>query len=350
MKLFLKIHRKLNSVLSVSIVIPIISTLAFLVFIWLTIEFLTLNNLKINSASDYGNLLAGIFAFISVLFIAFTIKHQVDTTKLSRFEDHFFQLLKIQRENSQAISTNKKFGNNGFEFMLKEFKETLEIVRDFNFEYKTNSSSEPVSAKTKKHLDVNLSYLAFFYGIRTNKNDQIFSKCVSKNACYNQIDSEDLIKKLSSPNNSVSSPFLEGHQEILGPYFRHLFQSIKFINNQKSTFLSYKEKSKYVNLFRAQISTQEQMLFFFDSISELGSVWELSLPKKDINNHLITKYNLFTNIADSKIDEEEIRSYYPDIVLDREKKCIFDIINYDKKNQKQNRLTEKRKKLEKKYI
>lgn len=324
MKKFFKINNTLILVL----------LLAILIFGWLTLNIIYpgFSGFKINfaEASHYGNLLAGLFSFISVILIAFTLKHQSDTAKLSRFEDHFFQLLKIQRDNSQSISIDQIPGRKVFDSMLKEFRLALEIVKDFSVKPPKESAK---GKKEREKKEINIAYFAFFYGIQKKKPEQIFCKILNKYPDIKQKEN-DLINEFQKRKNRGVYTYFEGHQAELGHYFRHLFQSINFVNKQEKSFLNYDRKCKYVELLHAQLSTQEQMLLFFNSISELGKMWELG--KDRINSQLITKYNLLTNIADPEIYDVKIRDYYKLLIFEKE-------IDTDQK------IIEERKELRKKY-
>lgn len=104
-----------------------------------------------------------------------------------------------------------------------------------------------------------------------------------------------------------------GHQYKLSHYYRHLYQTMKFIDDKN--ILTYKEKYHYASILRAQLSTPEQMLFFINSISSLGWEWELDhVINKKPNKHLITKYNLIKNIVDLTIDGiTDVKGFYPDV-------------------------------------
>jgi len=106
-----------------------------------------------------------------------------------------------------------------------------------------------------------------------------------------------------------------GHQFKLGHYYRHLYQSVKYIDGQKN--LSYSEKYEYLKTLRAQLSTPEQYLLFFNTISSLGRPWEFDqinskTPLKNFNCYLITKYNFIKNVPDTYfINLIEMKKYYP---------------------------------------
>jgi hypothetical protein len=121
---------------------------------------------------------------------------------------------------------------------------------------------------------------------------------------------QNLLKNLQ---DSGYFKFYGGHQYKLSHYYRHLFQSVKYINEQ--SILCYDEKYEYVKTLRAQISSPEQYLLFFNSISSLGRAWELNEDGRTeprFDNYLITKYNLIKNIPDFILfNAINIRSFYP---------------------------------------
>lgn len=106
-----------------------------------------------------------------------------------------------------------------------------------------------------------------------------------------------------------------GHQFRLGHYFRHLYQTVTFINDIK--FLNYDEKYSKIKLLRGQLSTFEQSMIFLNSVSVLGRLWELENRENasqsiEPNYQLITKYNFIKNILSDKItDDISVSHFYP---------------------------------------
>ena len=115
------------------------------------------------------------------------------------------------------------------------------------------------------------------------------------------------------PDNYVK--YYGGHQFRLGHYYRHLFQTVRFID--KEELLNFKVKYNYIKILRGQLSTYEQILLFINSISTIGRTWELESrnnPSEEIskNSQLITKYNLIKNIPNDKVMEGlTLSNYYP---------------------------------------
>jgi hypothetical protein len=140
----------------------------------------------------------------------------------------------------------------------------------------------------------------------------------------------DLRKNKSSNNSHQNSYYYDnnfikyygGHQHRLGHYYRHLFQTVKFVNLQ--TRLSFQQKYFYVKTLRAQLSSYEQALLFINSLSMLGHAWELlpkfeksksdKISKKRLSrNRLITNYNLIKNVPGENIFGISYTHYYPEV-------------------------------------
>lgn len=111
-----------------------------------------------------------------------------------------------------------------------------------------------------------------------------------------------------------------GHQHRLGHYFRHLFQSFKFLSSQIN--ITDGERYFYGKTLRAQLSTYEQFLLFVNSLSSLGMKWEYTIEvdivseyknKKVADFKFITRYNLIKNLPGSQYYDLIYREYYPDV-------------------------------------
>ncbi len=127
-------------------------------------------------------------------------------------------------------------------------------------------------------------------------------------------------KLSNNPTVKGNRKYLEydGHQNILGHYFRHIFQTVKFVNDQE--ILNYKEKYDYIKILRAQLSTHEQVLFFYNSLSTIGMPWERDQGIKDENFKLITKYNLVKNITFELNQIIDVKTFYPRVIYEGQTK------------------------------
>ena len=83
--------------------------------------------------------------------------------------------------------------------------------------------------------------------------------------------------------------FFTGYVNTFGHYYRHLYQTVKFISRQEG--LTYSEKRDFLRILRAQLSSQEQVMLFYNWKSGFGSQWE------NENNKFFTDYRMIHNIS-----------------------------------------------------
>lgn len=149
------------------------------------------------------------------------------------------------------------------------------------------------------------------YNIGFNQNERQESQDIAR---YNE---------LISIRPSGFIKFYGGHQYKLGHYFRHLFQQVKYINNLD--IYSFGEKYDMVKTLRAQLSSPEQYVIFFNSVSFVGRAWELEniIEKNDSNTCFITKYNFIKNVPELTllVDASDylpinLQNYYPLIAFE----------------------------------
>ena len=114
-----------------------------------------------------------------------------------------------------------------------------------------------------------------------------------------------------------------GHQFRLGHYFRHLYQSYKFLDS--SDFLSDSQKRHYGKMLRAQLSTYEQALLFINSLSWQGMRWGIRAEiiyskamKNETNkkSDYIARYELIKNLPGAHMSGIRYKRYYPSIVFE----------------------------------
>lgn len=87
---------------------------------------------------------------------------------------------------------------------------------------------------------------------------------------------------------------IQPKNELLGRYYRHLFQIVKFVVEQPDDLFDEKDwKSGYLSVLRSQMSNYEQMLLYYNAQSSIGSAWN--------EKHYIKDYKLIKNIPYFKI-------------------------------------------------
>lgn len=100
--------------------------------------------------------------------------------------------------------------------------------------------------------------------------------------------------------NKTYMNFFRGHESEFGHYFRSLYNIIKFIDQS-----DIEDKRLYTNLVRAQLSSFEQALLFYNSLSELGV---------DKFKPLIERYSLLKTVPRNELlnPDEHLKLYEPE--------------------------------------
>ena len=102
-----------------------------------------------------------------------------------------------------------------------------------------------------------------------------------------------------SPKRFYEKFFLE-FQPYVGHYFRHLYNVVKFVDDQRDFPKEFKKKKRYTNLIRAQLSSDELGLLFYNCLSKRGAKFR----------DLVEKYALLEDMRfETLMDPEHKKSY-----------------------------------------
>ena len=93
--------------------------------------------------------------------------------------------------------------------------------------------------------------------------------------------------------------FFKHVQSFVGHYFRNLYNCVKFVD--QDVFLrDFESKKSYTNLIRAQLSSQELGLLFYNCLSHRGSKFK----------HLVERYSLLKHMDKSHLVQEKHECLY----------------------------------------
>lgn len=101
--------------------------------------------------------------------------------------------------------------------------------------------------------------------------------------------------------NALYKQFFAYYQPYVGHYFRHLYNVVKFVHEHEFfDQKELKEKKRYTNFIRAQLSSDELGLLFYNCLSNRGAKF------KD----LVETYALFEDMSFEVLLNEEHRKLY----------------------------------------
>lgn len=197
-------------------------------------------NGNISSRSDewanFGSYVSGIYSFIATALIIWTFKNQADDSKIRHEQETFFKLLDLFSQTVSGISFKQEAGEKGLRLLYIDWIKRVSPYAQ------------------------------------------------SRNA--NLLTVEDLKKEYSS--------FYFKNRNIVGHYFRLLYQIVKYIDQSS---LDEKEKRQYMGFLRSRLSQVQLQFLFFNCL--VGGGIEKFKP-------LVEKYSLLNNL--------EIDSSQPTII------------------------------------
>lgn len=255
------------------------------------------DNTSASIGDFYGGVVGTIFSLTGVFLLFVTLYEQRKFTRNERFESKFFELLKLHKENVNELKYKDSQGREVFTEIKNDLYSVLDVILDNGF---------IIQNRLDQQDSINIAFNIMYFGYNQNTADVLENKFFSKYFDY----SDEINKCINEVRDKKLVP-INGHQNKLGHYFRHLRRTILFVHrNEKMTI---KQKKDYARFVRAQLSTDEQILLFFHSISDLGLKWEL-----DNVNHekTISDYSLIRNIPLGSIYGYRPKRYYPDLKME----------------------------------
>ena len=247
-------------------------------------------NVSTKLASEFGSFIGGlvgpILALASVLLIFETLNRQHEISRRQQFEIRFFELIKIHRENVQEMAHKVPREQDKYVTGRRVF---LEIRDQFGKIYEIVKKESGDIFKEQEQIDI--SYKILFIGVGKNSLE-ILNNTLEKYSAKKELIEKIITKCREKKSADKKFVMFGGHMSRLGHYFRHLFQTVNYIHS--ANFLTPIEKYDYVKTLRAQLSTEELVIFFFNALSQFGEKWEMAVTDK--KDKLITEYRFIKNI------------------------------------------------------
>jgi hypothetical protein len=229
-----------------------------------------------DKASSFGGFMSGLtgplFTLAGFLIIYATIIEQRQINQIQNFESSFFQFVNFHRDNisemtmkhpkkGAVVTGHQAFVN--YHFMYKIIYSVLDSSKTFS-----NYSEEK-----KKDL----SFAVLYYGttdkdsIRLNKHLEKYSK--------SKTDNEELFRILRAVphGEEVPSHFI-GYSNVLSSYLNQFFDYVRFVD--ENTFLSEKDKNKYVHMLISQNGIFEINLLYYYTNSTIAEPYQIELYHK----------------------------------------------------------------------
>ena len=217
------------------------------------------------------------------------------------FETTFFHMLELHKQNVQEINVQGIKGRDSMVMLIDTLNKLYYSVYQGLDEIKKSKGEgkeELVSAyeivknwkqENQNDFSIKYAYGLFFYGetFHLSYIKESDSRIVENGVTYYKGD--QIVENYGKFVGNVYK--LQGFSSVLGHYYRHIYQTVCFVDSQDD--LTDEVKYSYVKMLRAQLSDYEQVLFYYNAMSSMGYPW---IQANDNELPLIIKYRMIKNI------------------------------------------------------
>ena len=212
---------------------------------------------------------------------------------LRQIDSRSIQLINLS--HSDEVYTDKRT----FLLMLKDFHFCHYSVINSNDFFNYNLNSQQLNE---------LAYRIFFWGTDSNhiyaggidkekaKNIKRYLFRIRKVFRENKGAKHSFSYDTNEGNTSVTFRFVpfSGHSSRLAHYYRHLYQTVKFLHlSHKDELITDLELESNLKILRAQFTNEEVLLLYYNYLIGFGANWD---KKGEHNYPFFRKYNLLHNI------------------------------------------------------
>jgi hypothetical protein len=241
------------------------------------------NTIDRTAAGQLGDFVGGyigtVFTLLSVLLLFATLKDNRRAAQVQSFEARYFELLKMHRDNVVEMELQDTRGRKIFVLLMRKFRLILPAVMR-------------VAVQCQQSLPqlelLKIAYYCLFYGTGPNSSRMLKMSLAAYDSDFvsaleSDLNDEYVKEHVKIDRNLGYTPF-EGHQSRLGHYYRHLYQTVCYVDKQDLAL----DKYEYVKTIRAQLTTHEQALLLLNSLAPVGRNWW--------EKGLMTKYRMVQNL------------------------------------------------------
>lgn len=236
-------------------------------------------------------------AAIIVTYLAFRMQldaneKMFDNSHRMQFERQFYEMLKIHCDNVKSLHAESSYTPPGSDYPVRKAAEGREffscLLEEFNLIYENLRILEGATDIFDK------TYRIFFFGIDLMANHlkketvDFFRSFVFQN--INKTTWQEHPKLIP-----IKDSLFTGHMDQLVPYYRHLFLLVKSVAQADEDLVPYADKRQLLRILRAQLSSAEQTLLYYNWRSGCGEQWEEDSSKHG-GNHFFTDYRMIHNI------------------------------------------------------
>ena len=251
---------------------------------------------KTGQFGDYiGGVVGTVFALAGTILVFASFKQQQQRNTIESFEKNYFEMIRVHEDIVKDMNYGGKSSRDVFTLAIEQLRRIYNIICSKVGEIKKLSTSGNLH-----DVEISNQAIADFLNKMDNK---ILANFFSVGFLYYGKDKFFLSSNSNDPLSVISTlvkqdmPDLgyEPMSNVLGHYYRQMYQTVQYV--VKADWLEENERYSYVKLLRSQLSDDEQVMLFYNSMSVNGHAWMESKSDtiiKDMN--LISRFRLIKNI------------------------------------------------------
>jgi hypothetical protein len=266
-------------------------------------------NINSTRASEFGSFFGGyvgvMFSILSTLLLIYTIIDQFIERQKRWATDNFYRMLEFHNDMVKQLSvahidkTKPERSNGRRAFVVFKFQihHLLKLIRKLNRGEKWGLNKDQI---------LRIVYMIFYYGINKKWSEFLQDKIkedidpdLLKKILDKIVDEIEKIKQKPKRKRRLG----RANQTSLSSYFLNMYNLIKLIDNDK--YLSKQEKKDLITIYRAQLSSPELYVLFFNLRSYFGKKWN--------DKGYVERYELLKNIPKNYCDKYNPEYYYEKI-------------------------------------
>ena len=252
-----------------------------------------------------GPFVAIVAAFLT--FIAFWAQFDanrelIKENRRNHFENRFYKMLDIHIEN--VTSMNSRFEENKYSSCFQKWcYEITNLCNQFRFQGDQGGLIDELRNSLIEDSN-SQEFRSWLLSIKSSSDDYekvifeiAYTYFLTSNTStlkYGDKQQTSFVLKYSSflladLVDKYKSTVVSNKNELLGRYYRHLFQIVSFVDKQPDNLFDEEGwKEDYLSILRSQMSDYEQMLLYYNAQSSHGKAWD--------ERHYIEKYKMIKNI------------------------------------------------------
>ena len=254
------------------------------------------------NAGQLGDFVGGyygtIFLFASVILLYVTLNAQRSAASDQSLETRFFELVQMHRDNVSELELGKSKGRKIFVLLIRELRAILEHLPAVDL---------PEITPLSRLQRLQVAYYVLFYGTGKNSSRALRGALADFQAplvdAIERTFNDPVLKQTVRKSRPFGYVPFEGHQSRLGHYYRHLYQAVRYVDEQD---LNEDQKYEFVKTLRAQLTNHEQALLLVNSLTPLGHNWWRA--------RLLTRFRMVQNIPKDFFNrslELEVKTLFP---------------------------------------